>query len=63
MMDAFELLVDQIEDKVDQLKQAVASGRAETFEEYKRTCGEIKGLLVARGYILDLQDKMETSDE
>lgn len=62
-MDAFELLVDQIEDKVDQLKQAVASGRAETFEEYKRTCGEIKGLLVARGYILDLQDKMETSDE
>ena len=62
-MDAFELLVDQIEDKVDQLKQAVASGRAETFEEYKRTCGEIKGLLIARGYILDLQDKMETSDE
>jgi len=62
-MDAFELLIDQIEDKVDQLKQAVASGRAETFEEYKRTCGEIKGLLVARGYILDLQDKMETSDE
>ena len=62
-MDAFDLLVDQIEDKVDQLKQAVASGRAETFEEYKRTCGEIKGLLIARGYILDLQDKMETSDE
>jgi hypothetical protein len=63
MMDAFELLVDQIDDKVGQLQQAVASGRAETFEEYKRTCGEIKGLLTARGYILDLKDKMETSDE
>jgi uncharacterized protein YaaR (DUF327 family) len=63
MMDAFDVLVDQIDDKVDQLQQAVASGRAETFEEYKRTCGEIKGLLVARGYILDLKDKMETSDE
>jgi len=62
-MDAFDVLVDQIDDKVDQLQQAVASGRAETFEEYKRTCGEIKGLLVARGYILDLKDKMETSDE
>lgn len=62
-MDAFELLVDQIDDKVGQLQQAVASGRAETFEEYKRTCGEIKGLLTARGYILDLKDKMETSDE
>jgi len=62
-MGAFEVLVDQIDDKVDQLQQAVASGRAETFEEYKRTCGEIKGLLVARGYILDLKDKMETSDE
>ena len=62
-MDAFDLLVDQIEDKVGQLQQAVASGRAETFEEYKRTCGEIKGLLIARGYILDLQDQLETSDE
>ena len=62
-MDAFDVLVDQIDDKVDQLQQAVASGRAETFEEYKRTCGEIKGLLVARGYIRDLKDKMETSDE
>ena len=62
-MDAFDVLVDQIDEKVDQLQQAVASGRAETFEEYKRTCGEIKGLLVARGYILDLKDKMETSDE
>jgi hypothetical protein len=62
-MDAFEILVEQIDDKAQQLQEAVSSGRAETFEEYKKTCGEIKGLLTARGYILDLKQKMETSDD
>lgn len=62
-MDALEILVEQIDEKAQQLQEAVASGRAESFEEYKKTCGEIKGLLTARGYILDLKDKMETSDD
>jgi uncharacterized protein YaaR (DUF327 family) len=62
-MDEFEILVEQIDDKAQQLQEAVSSGRAETFEEYKKTCGEIKGLLTARGYILDLKQKMETSDD
>ena len=35
----------------------------ETFEEYKRLCGEIKGLLTARGYIIDLKQNLEESDE
>lgn len=62
-MDVFEVLTQQIDTKVQQLQEAVASGRAETFEEYKRTCGEIRGLLTARGYVLDLKDKVETSDD
>jgi hypothetical protein len=60
---AFELLVKQVDEKVQQLQEHVSTGRPETFEEYKRTCGEIKGLLTARGYILDLQQRMENSDE
>jgi hypothetical protein len=62
-MTALEILVDQLDEKVQQLKEHVATGRPETFEEYKRTCGEIKGLLIARGYVLDLQQRMEQSDE
>jgi uncharacterized protein YaaR (DUF327 family) len=63
MMDAFEVIVKEIDEKVNQLFDHVGSGKAETFEEYKRLCGEIKGLLTARGYALDLKKRMENSDE
>ena len=62
-MDAMEVLVEQADDKVTQLKDYMAEGKCENFEEYKRICGEIRGLLTARGYALDLKQKMEMSDE
>jgi uncharacterized protein YaaR (DUF327 family) len=62
-MDVTDVIVNQIDDKVQQLQEAVSSGRAVTFEEYKKTCGEIKGLLIARGYALDLKQRLESSDE
>lgn len=62
-MDIADILVEQLDDKVQQLQEAVSSGRAETFEEYKRICGEIKGLLTARGYTLDLKQRLEKFDE
>ena len=62
-MDAFEVLVQEIDEKVQQLQEFLAQGRAENYEEYKRICGEIKGLLTARSHILDLKQRMESSDE
>ena len=62
-MDMYDVLVKEIDDKVKQLFEYVGTGKADTFEEYKRLCGEIKGLLTARGYILDLKNRMEHSDE
>ena len=62
-MDAFDVIVQQIDEKVTQLKDYLSEGRSESFEEYKKTCGEIKGLLIARGYTLDLKQRMENSDE
>jgi uncharacterized protein YaaR (DUF327 family) len=62
-MDAFDILVKQIDEKVEQLSDFLAQGRAETYEEYKKMCGEIKGLLIARGNTLDLKHNMEHSDE
>lgn len=58
-----ELLVSQIDEKIEQLKEHVSTGKADNYEEYKRVCGEIKGLLTARGYTLDLQQRLESSDE
>jgi uncharacterized protein YaaR (DUF327 family) len=62
-MDSYDILIKEIDDKVKQLFEHVGTGKAETFEEYKRLCGEIKGLLTARGYTLDLKQRMEHSDE
>ena len=62
-MDAFDVIVQQIDEKVTQLKDFLSEGRSDSFEEYKKVCGEIKGLLIARGYILDLKQNMENSDE
>jgi hypothetical protein len=62
-MDAFDVLLSQIDEKVGTLRDHLAEGKASTFEEYKKLCGEIRGLLLARGYITDLQQKMEYSDD
>lgn len=62
-MNAFDVIVKEIDEKVTQLKDFLSEGKSETFEDYKKTCGEIKGLLIARGYTLDLQQRLENSDE
>lgn len=63
MMDALEVLTKQTDEKVLQIKDYLSEGKAESFEEYKRLCGEIRGLLTARGYILDLQQNLENADD
>ncbi len=62
-MNGFEVLIQQADEKIDQLKEYLAEGRAENFEEYKKLCGEIRGLLIMRGYTLDLKHRLETSDD
>ena len=61
-MTELELLVKQIDEKAKQLKDKVVVGSLDHIE-YQRICGEIRGLLIAKGYILDLKDRMENSDE
>lgn len=62
-MDALSVLVEQLDEKVAQLKDYMAEGKAESFEEYKKLCGEVRGLLIARGNVLDLRRNMEESDD
>jgi len=59
----FDVLTDDCSEKIEQLKEFLASGGAKSFDEYKGICGEIKGLLTALIRIQDLQHKMENSDE
>jgi hypothetical protein len=61
-MTELELLTKQIDDKANQLKDAVVVGSLDHIQ-YQKICGEIRGLLIAKGYILDLKERMENSDE
>ena len=62
-MTALELLVKQLDEKASYIKEGLSLGRVSNFDEYKGLCGEIKGLLVAKGYVLDLMQNMEETDE
>ena len=59
----FDVLTDEYNEKIDQLKEFLASGGAKSFDEYRSLCGEIKGLFTALSRMQDLQRKMETQDE
>jgi hypothetical protein len=61
-MTGLELLSKQLDDKTNQLKDAVVLGNLDHIQ-YQRLCGEIRGLLIAKGYVLDLKDKLENTDE
>ena len=62
-MDAFDVMILNIEDQVKAIEEAICSGRPNSFEEYKRLCGEIRGLLIARDIIKETRKKVENSDE
>lgn len=64
MIDKYlKLLSTKIDDKVSQLQMAIADGKADDYAEYKRMCGEVKGLLTARLYIIDLQERVTNDDD
>ena len=58
-----EVLLKQVRDKRDQIVEAVSNNAAKDFSEYQKLCGEIRGLSIAEGFILDLAKNMEYSDE
>jgi len=64
MVDKYlKLLASKIDDKVSQLQMSIADGKAEDYAEYRKMCGEVKGLLTARLYIIDLQERLTNDDD
>jgi len=60
---ALEIIRSQINDKQAQMAHALSSGAAKDYAEYRAICGEIRGLSIAEGYVLDLAKKMESNDD
>lgn len=60
---AFDVVLKDIEERRDAIAQALISGAAKDFPEYKSMCGEVRGLSLAHSFITDLVRKMETENE
>ena len=51
-------------EKLSQEQSAfLAASRADSYDEYKKICGVIRGLYLADSIINDLVQKLENSDE
>jgi hypothetical protein len=63
MSRSIESVLKDIQVKRQQIVEVVATSAAKDYAEYQKLCGEIRGLSIAEGYILDLVKHMEQSDD
>jgi hypothetical protein len=63
MTTAFDVVIKEIEERRHDIAEALVSGAAKDYSEYKSMSGEIRGLSLAHSFITDLVRKMENDDE
>ncbi len=59
----FEILVREISDKVSNLTEHLASGRAKDYAEYREICGKIRALREHEAYVKHLERQHIQGDE
>jgi hypothetical protein len=58
-MNELEYLLSEIKDRIGMLQRATGAGNCSSYDEYKYTCGQIRGLESACLIIMDLNNKQE----
>jgi hypothetical protein len=58
-----EYLLTEFRDRIQMLHEAAGNGQCASYEEYKYTCGQVRGLEAACMIITDLANRMEKSDD
>lgn len=56
-------LLDEYRDRIARLTDAIARGNCTDFNEYRFSCGQLRGLEAACSVIEDLNSRMETLDD
>lgn len=56
-------IIKDLRRDMNDLADVLANGRIQNIEDYRFTCGVIRGLAKAEGYILDLAKKAEGAEE
>jgi len=62
MTTAFDVVIKEIEERRESIAQALISGSAKDYAEYKFMTGEVQGLSRVHAFITDLVRKMETDE-
>jgi len=62
-MDHLEYLLKEYQDRMQFLTDGLAQGNIPTIEEYRYICGQLRGLEAACGIIVDLQKRLEHSND
>jgi len=62
-MNEFEYLINEMKNRIAVLSDALSTNKISSYEEYKYTCGQIRGLEAACFVISDLKKRMEHSDD
>lgn len=63
MTTAFDVVIKEIEERRESIAQALISGAAKDYSDYRDLCGEIRGLSRAHAFITDLVKRMEQDDD
>lgn len=58
-----DYLLDENKERMEMLKNALAAGNCQSYEEYKYVCGQLRGLEAASLTIIDLKQRLESADE
>jgi hypothetical protein len=62
MTTALDVVIKELEERRETIAQALVSGAAKDFAEYKFMTGEVQGLSRAHAFITDLVRKMEKDE-
>ena len=59
----FEVYQKKLRDRMNEMADAVATGSAQSFDEYRKMCGIIEGIALAERELLDLVEALEKGEK
>jgi len=63
MDSTLQYLLNEYAERMKSLSDAVGRGMCASYDQYKFTCGQLRGLEAACAVVRDLVDRQENADE